>query len=283
MKSNMKILFQFGIITCLVMFISSCKPEAISSIDSAALSEEEKSLVSAAGFNSNWAEKTKEGLFLIENDILLSRAELESLSLELPAHNFIIATEEHYRTTNVVKTPSTGQRVITVRLGSGFPSYYSTGLDQALARYNALNLTIRFERVSSGGDIVISGSNLGTSITGGCILGRASGFPTKNGNPSRGFTLSTSACATAYLNSADKADEVMAHEIGHCIGFRHTDFMNRSSCGQNSDEGDAGVGAVHIPGTPTTVTGSYNSWMMACTNGSPAFSSADNDALIYVY
>jgi hypothetical protein len=260
-----------------------CKPEAISSVNTSALTDDEKTLVAAAGFNSNWAEKTKEGLFLIENDILLSRAELESLTLELPAHNFIIAEEEHYRTTNVVSTPGTGQRVITVRLGNGFPSYYSTGLDQALQRYNSLNLTIRFQRVTSGGDIVISGSNLGTSSTGGCILGRASGFPSQNGNPSRGFTLSTSSCATAYLNSADKADEVMAHEIGHCIGFRHTDYMNRSSCGQNSNEGSAGVGAIHIPGTPTTVTGSYNSWMMACTNGSPAFSNDDNTALLYVY
>jgi Dual-action HEIGH metallo-peptidase len=155
-------------------------------------------------------------------------------------------------------------------------------LDQALARYNNLNLKIAFQRVTSGGNIVISGANLGTS-GGGCILGQASGFPTASGNPSSGFTLSTSSCATSYLNTANKADEVMAHEIGHCIGFRHTDYMNRSSCGQNSNEGSAGIGAVWISGTPTTVTGSYNSWMMACTNSNPAFSSSDGTALNYVY
>ena len=170
-----------------------------------------------------------------------------------------------------------------MRLGSGFPSYFSTGLDQALARYNNLNLKIRFQRVTTGGNIVITGANLGTTSTGGCILGQASGFPTASGNPSGGFTLSTSSCATSYLSTANKADEVMAHEIGHCIGFRHTDYMNRSSCGQNSNEGSAGIGAVHIPGTPTTVTGSYNSWMMACTNSNPAFSTADGTALNYVY
>ena len=74
----------------------------------------------------------------------------------------------------------------------------------------------------------------------------------------------------------------MAHEIKPLHRFRHTDYMNRSSCGQNANEGSAGVGAVWIPGTPTTVTGSYNSWMMACTNNNPAFSSSDGTALNYV-
>lgn len=261
----------------------SCKKSADQSapVEYQGLTDDEKTLIVAAGFNGNWAEKTSDGNYLIEGDILLTKQQLNDLKGVTP-HEIVYANEEHYRTTYVVSTPGTAQRVITVRLGSGFPSHYSTGLDQALARYNNLNLRIRFQRVSSGGNIVISGANLGTS-GGGCILGQAAGFPTSSGNPSPGFTLSTSSCATSYLNTANKADEVMAHEIGHCIGFRHTDYMNRSSCGQNANEGSAGVGAIHIPNTPTTVTGTYNSWMMACTNGSPAFSSADNTALTYVY
>ncbi len=278
-----KLFYSLGIATIFAGALISCKKSATDApADNSQLTDAEKSLIVAAGFNGNWAERSPEGGYLIEGDILLTREQLQEMSGGLPLHELIVANEEHYRTTNVVSTPGTGQRTITVRLGSGFPAHYSTGLDQALARYNNLNLRIRFQRVTSGGNIVITGSNLGTS-GGGCILGRAAGFPSASGNPSPGFTLSTSSCATSYLNTANKADEVIAHEIGHCIGFRHTDYMNRSSCGQNSNEGSAGVGAVHIPGTPTTVTGSYNSWMMACTNGSPAFSSADNTALNYVY
>lgn len=276
-----KIFFSASLFLLITGSMVSCKKTPVDDVNSTALTSDEKVMITAAGFNGNWAEKTIDGSFLIEGDILLTAAQLKELNA-VNAHEFIIANEEHYRTTNVVSLPGTGQRTITVRLGSGFPSYYSTGLDQALARYNNLNLRIRFQRVTTGGNIVISGANLGTS-GGGCILGQASGFPTASGNPSSGFTLSTSSCATSYLNTANKADEVMAHEIGHCIGFRHTDYMNRSSCGQNSNEGSAGVGAVWIPGTPTTVTGNYNSWMMACTNGNPAFSSSDGTALNYVY
>ncbi len=277
-----KLIRTTGLAVMLAATFASCKKTS-NEADAAALSQDEKVMIVAAGFNGNWAEKTADGNFLIEGDILMTTAELRDMAGNSTAHELIYANEEHYRTTNVVSTPGTAQRIITVRLGSGFPSYFSTGLDQALARYNNLNLRIRFQRVTSGGNIVITGANLGTTSTGGCILGQASGFPTASGNPSSGFTLSTSSCATSYLSTANKADEVMAHEIGHCIGFRHTDYMNRSSCGQNSNEGAAGVGAVHITGTPTTVTGSYNSWMMACTNNNPAFSTADGTALNYVY
>lgn len=245
------------------------------------LSQDDQALIKAAGFNSKWSEKTADGSYLIEGDILLSKSQLQEMSSQAPSNNIVVANEEHYRTFNLVSVPSTGSRNITVRLGSGFPSYYSAALNSALARYNNLNLRIRFTRVTSGGNIVITGANLGTS-GGGCILGQASGFPT-NGNPAPGFTLSTSSCATSYLNTQTKADEVIAHEIGHTIGFRHTDYINRASCGPGGGESAGSIGAVFIPGTTGTVSGSYNSWMMACTNGDASITSTDGVALNYVY
>jgi hypothetical protein len=261
--------------------IVGCQKNSTEAVSNVA-TQDEKSLVAAAGFNSNWFEKTREGKYLIEGDMLLTKAQLEEMAGKGSTHNFIVANEEHYRTYNVVSTPSTGSRVITVRLTDGFPPYYSDGLNQALSRYNSYGLKITFQRVSTGGDIVVTASNLGTS-GGGCILGQASGFPDAAGNPSSGFTLSNSSCATSYISDANKADEVIAHEIGHCIGFRHTDYKRRSSCGPGFGESAGSIGAVHIPGTPTNVNGSYNSWMMACTNGNPAFNEDDGIALTYVY
>jgi hypothetical protein len=276
-----KIISPIGLLIMLATFAISCTKNSVNEVDGNTLTVEEKALIASAGFNSNWAEKNGSS-YLIEDDILLTKEQLQEMAGVAPTHNLIVGNEEHYRTTNLVST--SGSRVITVSLGSGFPSYYSTGLDQVIARYNSYNLTIKFQRVASGGEINIKGANLGRVRGGGCILGQSAGFPT-GGNPAPGFTLSTTKCATQYISTADKADEVMAHEMGHCIGFRHTDYMNRISCGGTaSNEGDAGVGAIHITGTITTVTsGNYNSWMMACTNGSPAFSSEDQLALQTVY
>jgi predicted SprT family Zn-dependent metalloprotease len=275
-----KIIYSAGLMTMLVALAISCKKSSSHEATVSELTQEEKAMVASAGFNSNWAERTADGSYLVEGDILLNKTQLQEMAGASPSNNFIVADEEHYRTYNLVNT-GTGTRTITVRLTEGFPSYYSPALDQALARYNSYGLKIAFQRVSSGGEIVITAANLGTS-GGGCILGRASGFPS-SGNPSPGFTLSNSSCATTYLNTVDKVDEVIAHEIGHCIGFRHTDYKRRASCGPGPGESAGSIGAVHIPGTPTNVSGSYNSWMMACTNGSPAFSGDDGIALNYVY
>jgi hypothetical protein len=277
-----KIISSFAMAALIAGTFSSCTKSKLDAANIDGITQAEKGLVAAAGFNGEWVSKNADGTFLIEGDIMLTKDQLQEMGGVASQHEFIVAGEEHYRTTNVVSLPATGVRNITVRLGAGFPAYYSPALDAALARYNSLGLRISFTRVSTGGNIVVTGSNLGNATSQGCTLGQAGGFPV-NGNPSAGFTLSTNSCATSYLNTQAKADEVIAHEIGHCIGFRHTDYMNRSSCGQNANEGTAGVGAVFIPGTAGTVTGTYNSWMMACTNGNPAFSTVDGVALNYVY
>ena len=278
-----KVFIPILVIGVSIVVAISCKKSVSSDEETVTtpLTQDEKAMVIAAGFDGGWSEKTADGKYLIEGDILLTKAQLQSMAGVAPSHEYVIGNEEHYVTTNLVNTGG-GVRTITVSLGSGFPAHYSAGLDMALAHYNTLNLNIQFQRVASGGEIHISGANLGRSF-GGCILGQSAGFPS-GGNPAPGFTLSTSKCATNYLSTAAKADEVMAHEIGHAIGFRHTDYMNRISCGQNSNEGTAGVGAVHVAGTITTVTsGNYNSWMMACVNGSNSFSSEDNLALQTIY
>lgn len=94
------------------------------------------------------------------------------------------------------------------------------------------------------------------------------------------YSTSTTSANINYIAT------IIAHELGHCIGFRHTDYMNcsySSGTGGNEGQSTTGVGAVRIPGTPTGPDS--GSWMLACIgNGvNRYFNANDRTALAYVY
>lgn len=231
--------------------------------------------------------------YLVEGDIYVRRGDINNLKSgnRLPV-------EEQYSTNNLVSTG--GSRNISIYMpvassggggrgkkgggGGGFPSSYDLALTDAIARYNTENLEITFSRAASSGgaDIVFSRLKKGDERRG--ILGSA-GFPTASGDPHDEIKMS-GILGSTYGLSVDGISTIMAHEIGHCIGFRHTDYFDRSiSCGGSpSNEGTAGVGANHIPGTPTGATYQDLSWMLACTDGgNRPFNNDDQTALDFLY
>lgn len=78
---------------------------------------------------------------------------------------------------------------------------------------------------------------------------------------------------------------MITHELGHTIGFRHSDYYNRAiSCGSGGNEGAGSIGAILIPGTPSTATvgGSVmNSCFRSTENGE--WTSSDITALHALY
>ena len=182
--------------------------------------------------------------------------------------------EEQYRTTNLVSLTLDTICVDGSRLGK---EPFNTALNNALANYNNLNLTFHMVRTSgnaAGCDALISIRLSGPT-------GGSSGFPS-GGLPFNSIQVGRGLSSFQTSTVA----HVLTHELGHCVGFRHSDFFDRSiSCGgQPTNEGDGGVGAILIPGTPSgaTVGGSV---MNSCfrTVEAGVFTSTDITALNALY
>lgn len=261
---------------CMAALFTACKKET-QEVKNDEISASTLSQIAALGFSTEGAQKVDEG-YLVEGDIILTDAQLN----QFPTTNELVhANEEHYRTTYLVNPSS--YPTIRVALSSSSSSHsaaFTAALDEAIRRYNAENLRVRFQRVSSGQHITVEAYYQVSNTLG------SAGFPTSSGAPYNRIRMNTYWYSTSTsTTNVNYIATIMAHEMGHCIGFRHTDYMNRSySCGGSYyNEGSAGVGAIHIPGTPTGP--SSGSWMLACigSNQNRYFTSADRTALNYVY
>ncbi len=211
--------------------------------------------------------KIVDGMVYAGNDAHVTyEASLEMLQTD--------GSAEQYRTNNLVGTAVTK---ICINPTSTFNSYarLSQGLDLAIANYNALGLRIFFARGPT------------TGCTANIAAKTMSGSGGSAGFPSGGYPYNTINIGTGLNSySVDVNEHVITHELGHAIGFRHSDYYNRAiSCGgAYSNEGASTVGAVLIPGTPSTaVVG--GSVMNACFRSTETgeWTSSDKTALYYLY
>ena len=269
----MKLLLQSSIaIIAITLLSTSCKKENAASVNE--VSQDVLNKIATKGFSIEDVRKVNNG-YLVEGDIVLTD---ENLNTKSTSPNLLIANNEQYRTTNLVKGLP---RTITVSISGTLTNtaVWSKAIDEAIKRYNKFWLRLKFKRVASGGNIDINGFNEG-SYNGSVTLGFA-GFPMSNGNPYNQISLNTNAAAYGSSPNLYVIASVIQHEIGHCIGFRHTDYFNRAlSCGgQKADEaGDA----IKIPGTTSGF--SSESFMLACSAGKNRdFNFNDLIALYYLY
>lgn len=265
---------------CFAVLLTSCKRESIDDLNSsekipAAVLKQ----IADKGFSNENVRKVDNG-YLVEGDIILTP---ENLGSTTTSPVLLIANNEQYRTTNLVtRLP----RTISVSVSGTLVglAVWSNAADNMIARYNALGLRMHFLRVASGGIVDLVGFDQGPS--GGYITLGSSGFPDANGNPYNQIKMNTN--AQAYGSNPDPiyVTNVLQHEMGHCIGFRHTDYFNRAlSCGGSKSNERAGtIGAILIPGTPSGFDS--ESFMLACSNGGATdrtFNPNDKIALNYLY
>ena len=246
--------------------ITSCKKEAKETTQDE-ISQEVLTQIKDLGFSTSGVQKVDEG-YLVEGDIVLTP---DRLTERPTSPSLRIAEVEQYNTFNLVNGLP---RTITVSSSGSISGSVSSAIDDAIGRYNAQNLRITFTRVASAGEINIKIVNGGNYIA-------SAGFPS-GGDPYGEVKFNRQ-----YQNySAGFLATVISHEMGHCIGFRHTDWMNRAySCGTGGSEGQqtTGVGAVLIPGTPSGPDS--GSWMLACLSATTnrPFNNNDKTALNYLY
>jgi hypothetical protein len=273
-----KLFKSFVAVVLLTTGMISCKKEARQSENE--VPESVLAQIKAQGFSTVNVQRTNDG-YLVEGDILLTQNELNT-SPSSP--NMMIANEEQYRTFNLVDPVK--HATISVALSNSSSQHdaaFSAALDEALKRYNAEGMKISFSRVSpsQSPDITVVAYYENSSTLG------SAGFPNNSGDPYSQVKMNTYHYSTSTGSSnVNYIGTIIAHEIGHCIGFRHTDYMRRSySCGYGGNEGQSttGVGAVHIPGTPTNPDA--RSWMLACIGSgvNRPFNANDKVALAYVY
>lgn len=203
--------------------------------------------VAALGFRADMIEDHGE-FVLVEGDIYLSKAQLRSVPL-VDADD-PLRPGFQYRTTSWVSLANVNDVVVDV---SGLASQpgWQTAAREALTHWSGI--TDSYVRMVEGAPADITVATTCTSSNVAAFASFPSGWNV-------GPTIYVNTCF-AYATSHAQKVHNMVHELGHTLGFRHSNYTQLG-------ESAGTAGAVHIFGTPTSgnATGSV-------MNGGTALSS----------
>ncbi|MDN3204149.1 M57 family metalloprotease [Algoriphagus sediminis] len=144
------------------------------------------------------------------------------------------------KTVSIVSVPNNQVRTITYRFAPFTPIATQVLVNDVMAKYNSIrNFNLKFQQTTSTNqDLLISMNSL--------IPGIGLGSWPFNGNIGDSIELDPIWFGSSS-NSDGQKKFVIAHEIGHCIGFRHGDW---AQAGEGLfDEFGRFIGAELIPAT----------------------------------
>ncbi len=208
-------------------------------------------------------------IFMVEEDIEMTPEQFRDMLTNKDS-------DRQYITNNLANNNQTYTVIGYTGSCCALTSKMQTALQWAVNNFNRENLGITLS-LSYGTNYQNKDITVYNNGAGGG--GGSAGFPFSNGKPYNFVQINA---GTDAFNT-NVVEHVICHELGHCFGFRHTDYFNRSiSCGSGGNEGSAGVGANQVPGIPGF---DGNSIMLACFSNDEdgEFSNNDIVALEFMY
>ncbi len=207
------------------IYFVSCTDESKENFEPADQNElqaEYLSIIRQLGFDEATAVDMGD-YFIVEGDIILGKEDLSS---------YTPVTTRQARSEYIVGIPD--RYDIKVKIETDVPIAWRTAFEDAVNEWNTFNglkMTVASASESSP-DITVYMSSLGSSV-----VAQAS-WPTAAGKP--GPTIQVSTYFQNSFNAGEKKI-IAVHELGHCLGLRHTNW--------SANNESAGIGIIGTPNT----------------------------------
>lgn len=217
MKKNFLKSWILGMVLVGGVFVACQKEDAAKPDTALTYQKEIDYLVETFGFKKEEI-KVSDSLLIAQGDIAFSLNGFWEKYKQPVSSDSIVQDRYHYRTPNLVSVQQS-PRTILLNIFSQVPNTWKTALLNGAKEWNKLNLNIRFNAQIS--NVTVPGAvNVISYYDANNGSVAYTGIPQPNGDPGPYLYINT-----AYNNmSSSRKKRVMAHELGHAVGFLHTDL-----------------------------------------------------------